>query len=89
MTIIRVECTLADGLPVIALGDYIPGSPAQVSGPPEDCYPEEPSEFYFNLFWRGKPRDKKLYRCNRELTTEDEEKIYLAADEQEEMRYED
>ena len=26
-------------------GDYTPGKPAYVTGPPEDCYPEEPAEF--------------------------------------------
>lgn len=30
-----------------ATGYYLPGRPAQVSGPPEHCYPEEPPEFDF------------------------------------------
>lgn len=30
-----------------ATGYYLPGRPAQVYGPPENCYPEEPAEFYF------------------------------------------
>lgn len=30
-----------------ATGYYLPGRSAQVSGPPEDCYPEEPAEFDF------------------------------------------
>lgn len=28
-----------------ATGDYYPGRPAQISGPPERCYPAEDSEF--------------------------------------------
>lgn len=30
-----------------ATGYYLPGRPAQVYGPPENCYPEEPPEFEF------------------------------------------
>ena len=79
---LEIHCTLADGLPVIAKGEYHHGCPAQTYGPPEACYPEEPSEFHFELFWPGKPKDKKLYRCQKELTAADEERIYLAADEE-------
>lgn len=77
---IEVEVTLFDGLPVIAVGDYSFGHPGQVYGPPEACFPPEPSEFDFELFWPGKPGDKRLCKCNRKLTAEDEELIYQAAD---------
>lgn len=36
-----------EGCTVRASGDYTPGLPAQLSGPPERCYPEEPAEFDF------------------------------------------
>ena len=33
------------GVAFHATGYYVPGCPAQISGPPEHCYPEEPAEF--------------------------------------------
>lgn len=41
-----VEFTL-QGVAFYATGYYLPGRPAQVYGPPENCYPEEPPEFDF------------------------------------------
>ena len=41
-----VEFTLQD-VAFHATGYYLPGRPAQVYGPPENCYPEEPPEFDF------------------------------------------
>ena len=35
------------GQAFIATGYYVAGAPAQVSGPPEHCYPEEPAEWEF------------------------------------------
>ncbi len=37
-----------EGINIRATGDYEPGLPAQTSGPPERCHPEEPAEFEFN-----------------------------------------
>lgn len=35
------------GIAFHATGYYLPGRPAQVYGPPENCYPEEPAEWEF------------------------------------------
>ena len=35
------------GVAFHATGYYVGGRPAQVSGPPEHCYPEEPAEWEF------------------------------------------
>ncbi len=37
-----------EGCTVRATGDYEPGLPAQLYGPPERCYPEEPAYFDFD-----------------------------------------
>lgn len=36
-----------EGVAFHATGYYLPGRPAQVSGPPEHCCPEEPPEWEF------------------------------------------
>ena len=86
---IEFDTTLCDGLPVHVMGEYSFGHPGQTSGPPEACFPSEPSEFEFEVFWREKKHDKKLYACKRELTDKDEEKIYLEADKYMEDWYDD
>lgn len=77
---IEFDMRLFSGLPVTIQGGYSFGHPGQVSGPPEVCFPPEPSEFEFTVYWRGKPKDKKLYRCNKDLSPADEERVYLEAD---------
>ena len=57
---IEFDMRLFSGLPVTIQGGYSFGHPGQVSGPPEACFPPEPSEFEFTVYWRGKPKDKKL-----------------------------
>lgn len=41
---LEVEDTPFGTLKFLVVGNYYPGCPAQVSGPPERCYPEEPPE---------------------------------------------
>lgn len=40
----RSETCIGDDTTVYVSYDYEPGSPGKLSGPPEDCYPDEPEE---------------------------------------------
>jgi len=77
---VEVSCTLSDGLPVFVVGHYTFGCSAQLSGPPEVCYPEESSEFEFDIYWPPKRGEKKLYPCRRKLTDEDIKRVHKIAD---------
>ena len=53
-------------------GDFYPGAPGRTYGPPEDCFPPDPSEFdIIDLDWLDKP--------HRELTAEEWGKLCTLA----------
>jgi hypothetical protein len=41
--------------------DYYPGHPAYISGPPEDCYPEEYEEIEYHISRVNLPDDSDLF----------------------------
>lgn len=52
-----VEFTF-QGVAFHATGYYLPGRPAQIYGPPEHCYPEEPAEWEFHTLKAETAPDK-------------------------------
>lgn len=68
--------TRVSGIPCICrVNHYARAMPGRFSGPPEDCYPSEPSEFEFTILdSRGRPAawlEKKLTDIDRERLEEE------------------
>ena len=68
---IETEGYLANGLPVLVKATYVPGYRGDRIDPPEPAGFED-----IDIFWLGKARDKKLYRCNRKLTERDHDMLH-------------
>jgi hypothetical protein len=65
--------TKVNGIPCqVKVTHYMPGIPAHVMGPPEDCYEAEPEEFEFELLDR---RGRSATWLDRYLTPDVIERI--------------
>jgi len=49
MTPQKIDITINDKDYTIVILSYTPADPGRIIGPPEDCYPPEPSEAEFDL----------------------------------------
>jgi hypothetical protein len=67
--------TKVQGIPCVCrVTHYRPAVPGRISGPPEDCYPDEPSEFEFELLntsGKGAP----MFWLQKKVTDEDEARL--------------
>lgn len=49
----------------VVITHYVPAVPAYISGPMEDCYPEEPAVIEFSF---DRPEDEAKYGDNEDFT---------------------
>jgi len=66
-------------------GYYTPGTPGRKTGPPEDCYPDDPGEveidtiFFQDKPWGGTLTDKESHKALEALIASGEDLIKDAA----------
>ena len=51
------------GVDLEVTGDYFPGQVGRTSGPPENCYPEEPSSFEIESIVVGDTSITEMFQC--------------------------
>lgn len=65
--------TKVSGIPCICeVTHFIRARPGRYSGPPEDCYPDEPSEFEFNIL---DTKGRRAEWLENKLTQDDIERL--------------
>jgi hypothetical protein len=58
------EIMLGDFIYDVLVTHFYPGCPAKLSGPPEDCYPEEASELEWEAATGNEEMDYLLNACS-------------------------
>ena len=86
-----VSIPLEDDYFVLVEGTYWPATPGKISGPPEDCYPPDPSELEMISAWLCDKDGKKLFDLStlEIASTTFLDMIYQKAYEELDERYED